>query len=112
MMDEDIEYIVEKIADLQFCIQEMAIDYFCFDYKIITFYMMNPYTILEHIVSNINLVADEVKVKELIDQVQDFIDYYKVSEDDVYVLHESVKVICGLLGVDVGKYDLVTDRVG
>lgn len=100
-MDEDqIFQLCEKIADLQFCIQDMCIDYFCFDYRIIMFYNMNPLEVLSRITSNIDLVGDENKLNELISQVRDFIEYYKVDDDDVFIIKENVKIICNLLNVD------------
>ena len=98
--DEKLEYIVEKIADLQYAIQDMAIDYFCFDYKITSFYLMNPLQVLQHITDNIDLVGDTTKVQELVDQLKDFIDYYEVTPDDVDLLKVMTSDLLAQLGLD------------
>lgn len=102
--DDKLHHLVEKIADLQYAIQDMCIDYFCFDYKIISFYMMNPLQVLQHITDNIDLVGDKTKVDLFVTQLKDFIEYYEVQNDDVDVLKHLVTELLLQLGL---KTDLV-----
>ena len=105
--DDKLHYLCEKIADLQYAVKEMAIDYFCFDYKITAFYMMNPLQVLQHITDNINLVGDDTKVKSLVDQLRDFIEYYEVTPDDVEVVKTLTHDLLVLLGLDPNLVELV-----
>ncbi len=93
MNDEKLELLVEVISDLQYLVQDMAIDYFCFDHRVVLFYMMDPYQVLMKITENIEKVESE-GMSGLIEQLKDFITYYEINDDDIDLLYENLVRLC------------------
>lgn len=90
-----MEEIIEKIKDLQHLVRELAIDYFCFDAKILLFYSSDPYKVLSMI--------DENSLKEFVDNMKDMIEYYELDEDDTEILISEVNSFLEMLSKIIKK---------
>jgi hypothetical protein len=82
-----VDQQLEKVKDLQYLINELRIDYLCFDYKIIAFCVMDPNQILSKIYENLHQLDDNNNLNSIITQLRDFCNYYEVQSSDIEILH-------------------------
>lgn len=91
--DEQINNAVEIIDELKSEVYLLACDYSCYDYRIILFYNMDSYTILERVI-------DDANNTELSETFDDFIDYYSITDDDVKLIKDLFGRLSTCLGIE------------